>query len=148
MARCALTSNSTPTLLYTSSRPRRGTRQVLPVAQGRDGCERASGLLGERRHRFQPRGTLGHVPGDHHDLGLLALQMSERGARRGNVAGKVDVGNLGQPHPIEGAPEPGHRHLVPAHQDPRRLDGERIAAHHGTGCTGRGDKEAPSGVSR
>src|SRR5205807_3806044 len=86
---------------------------VLPVAEGGEGGDGAAGVAGPVRERRQVAPVVTDVAGEHDDLGPLAVEVLERGARRArDPAVQVDVGETGDADAVERGGEARDRQLV------------------------------------
>src|SRR5439155_2444085 len=81
-----------------------------------------------------------------HDLGALAIQVLERGARRArDPVVQVDVGEAGDANAVEGAREARNRDVVPCDVDRGGLDEEPVAQGGGAEGAGRRGEEVAAG---
>src|SRR2546428_2117391 len=122
---------------------------VLPVAEsgeGGDGAARVAGPCGERR---QVAPMVADVAGEHDDLGPLAVEVLERGARRArDSVVQVDVGEAGDADAVEVARETWDRDVVVRDVDRGGLDEEPVAQGGGAESARRRGEEVSAGGGR
>src|SRR5256885_7619303 len=117
---------------------------VLPVAEGGEGGDGAARVAGPVRERRQVAPVVADVAGEHDDLGPLAVEVLERGARRArDAAVQVNVGEASDADTVERAREAGDRDVVPGDVDRGGLDEEALAqGGRAEGARRRGEEVA------